>query len=108
VQVKNTSDTRKIDYESWGDTSRFTHRHLPRLKDNFGNRYGPMGIGFGIEVIGMVKSASIHPGEEITEVMVFEKPIAKAGHLGLELPPSAFDGKGEALRFRIPASMIRR
>jgi hypothetical protein len=108
VTVKNASATRKIDYESWGDTSQLFDKHIPSLSDNFGNSYKRVTFGFATKVVGQQRQASIHPGQSITDLVVFEAPLANVQYLQLDLPTSAFAGAGKDLKFRIPASMIQR
>src|SRR5262249_40752227 len=65
VGVANSSATRKVDYQSWGDAGRIVARHTPRLTDNFGNRYKRVHFGFGTTVTGQLKEESIHPGKAV-------------------------------------------
>jgi hypothetical protein len=106
LEVKNLSETKKVDYRTWGGGSVFFGTRIG-LTDNFDNRYKLVNFGFGSEVVGAVESESVYPGKSITDVIVFEKPIEKVEFLNLELPAEQFGGSG-MLRIRIPASMIRR
>ena len=108
VHLRNTSATRKIDYESWYDTSEIIDRHIPSLSDNFDNHYKRISFGFGTEVVGHQQQASIHPGWTYTDLVIFEPPLANVTYVELALPASAFGGDGEDLKFRIPAAMIER
>jgi hypothetical protein len=81
LTIRNNSQTKKIDYSSW----RGNFRSDSTFKDNLGNTY--KGIEFGITaIVGAVSSsASIHPGDTITDIIVFERPVDKATSFTLEL-----------------------
>jgi hypothetical protein len=106
IEVTNLSDTKKLDYHTWGGTS-MSFGKRTALADNFGNTYRLVNFGFSTEVAGATVADSVYPGKSVRDVVVFEEPIAKAERLDLELPASNFDGTG-MLRFRIPVSMIQR
>jgi hypothetical protein len=106
VSLKNRSENRKIDYESWGDANRLINEHAPRLADNFGNFYKRVHFGLGTTIFQQIKSASIRPGESVADLLVFEEPLNNVEYLRLELPESAFGGTG-TMRFQIPRGMIK-
>lgn len=107
VEIGNTIDTAKLEYRTWMGNS-IGRGDVARLSDNFGNVYKRVDFGFGTEVVGAVKrSESIYPAATISDVLVFEKPIDRVEFLNLELPGEAV-GENGLLRFRIPASMIKR
>jgi hypothetical protein len=104
VFIQNVSQTRKIDYPGW---SRSSSAQL-RLTDNFGNVYKRYDPGLLDTIIGQVREpTSIHPGDRLEDLLVFEKPLPNVQALRLELPASAVGGSG-SFRFLIPKSMIRR
>jgi hypothetical protein len=105
LRIGNAGQTRKIEYESWGDTSQLFDRHVPILKDNFNNNYRRMSFDLGTRVQEQLSSESIHPGMSVDDVLVFEQPLDRISYLRLELPASAFGGKGQ-LRFQIPNDVI--
>jgi hypothetical protein len=105
LRIGNAGQTRKIDYESWGDNSQLFDRHVPSLWDNFDNSYRRATFDLGTRVQGQVSSESIHPGTSVEDVLVFEQPLDRISYLRLELPASAFGGKGQ-LRFQIPNDVI--
>lgn len=107
LELTNLSDTKKLDYVSWGEQRISFGVRGTSLTDNFENRYKAINFGFGTHVVGAVGSESIYPGKAVSDILVFENPIAKVEHLNLELPASQFEGDG-MLRIRIPASMIQR
>jgi len=102
LRIGNVGQTRKIEYESWGDTSHLIDHHFPSLKDNFNNNYRRITFGVFTRVKDQLSSESIRPGTSVEDVLVFEQPIDRINYLRLELPASAFGGKGK-LRFQINA-----
>lgn len=106
VRISNSGQTHKIDYRTWGhDGFDLLGSRSPQLHDNFKNRYRGISFGFGTEVVGQVKDEAIYPGKWLDDVLVFERPLENIQYLRLELPASAFGGKG-AIRFQIPARLI--
>jgi hypothetical protein len=105
VWVRNLSATRKVDFETWNQGLR---PHGAVLNDNFGNSYKRVVFGFGTEVVGSKEAASIHPGKHETAILVFEPPLSNAERLRLELEPTAFGGRGDPVRFEIPAGMVQK
>ncbi len=105
LAIKNTSATKKIEYEGWSGTDDFLPRNAAVLRDNFGNAYKRVGFGFTTRVVGQISNESIYPGKAVSDVLVFEPPIGALDYLHLELPAGAFDGTGR-LRLEIPKNMI--
>ena len=106
IEIKNLSETKKLNYRSWGADTPVFDRASPILTDNFDNQYKGVKFGIATKVVGSVSSESVYPGKSISDVIVFEEPIGKVEHLNLELPASNFGGAG-MLRLRIPVSMIK-
>jgi len=79
-------DGKKLDYRTWGAEALSFLESSASLKDDLGNRYKAVHFGGMDQPIGRTKSASIYPGKTITDVLVFERPIAKAKTLKLTLP----------------------
>ncbi len=103
VGIKNTTAEKKIDYETWGATPIYDHSPAT-LSDEHGNSYKRITFGIGSDVVGRVeRSESIYPGKTLTDVLVFEVPIAAAKSVRLELPGENIGVAGR-LRFEIPAS----
>jgi DNA-directed RNA polymerase subunit RPC12/RpoP len=116
--VSNESKTKKLDYN--GDDVR---RNIV-LKDNFGNQYKRIiydtreflfwnaRIPIRDGRCNMVGDESIHPGKELIDFIIFERPLDNISYLRLEVadgarfrlphPKSLLDG----VRFQIPKSMI--
>jgi len=106
VKLTNLSESKKVDYSTWGETSFSFGDNSVSMKDNFGNSYKTVNFGIS-EPEGRISSDSIYPEKSLTDVLIFEVPVEKATHLELALPAKNFHGTG-MIRFRIPASMIRR
>ncbi|HEV2210778.1 MAG TPA: hypothetical protein VG167_18545 [Verrucomicrobiae bacterium] len=94
-QIKNLSTTRKIDFETW--------RSSAVLEDNFGNTYSHIGVT-PMRNPALLEPApdltAIYPGKTFFDSVVFERPVANAQWLHLQLPASHFGGSGY-LRFEI-------
>src|SRR5262249_7986249 len=102
--IQNGGKTRKIDYPG---RSRRSPADV-RLVDNFGNIYRRRDPDPLSQVLGQVRETkSIHPGERLEDLLVFEKPLPNVQSLRLELPASAVGGSG-TFRFQIPKNMIGR
>ena len=107
MKIENRGDSKKVQYRGWagddfdfGGTSGTVH-------DDLDNSYKRIGFGFASKVVGQIDSESIYPGKSVTDVLVFEEPVAKAKFLKLELPAGAFGGTGR-LRIKIPMTMVER
>lgn len=103
VLVKNTSESSKIDYSSWNYDSK------GGVKDNFQNVYAsaesPM---FATrKPAGNVIKQTLYPGESVSDVLVFERPVDGVEFLDVQLSAVHVGGRG-VLKIRCPASMIER
>ncbi|HEY1922245.1 MAG TPA: DUF308 domain-containing protein [Tepidisphaeraceae bacterium] len=107
LEIRNLGDTKKIEYRTWaGGEFSLGDRDFATVSDNFENTYKRIGFGASSGPIGQIDgSESVYPSKDITDVIVFEPPIAKAKYLNLELPATNFGGTG-MLRIRIPVSLI--
>lgn len=95
ISIRNTSKTKKIDYRPWGIERISVVSDRAKLTDNFGNRYGMVTFGISARPNGAVESTeSIYPETELTDVLVFEKPVKNCEYLTLELPLSNAGEKG--------------
>ena len=95
VTVKNNSATRKYDYMTWRGNA-FADG---TLSDDIGNSYKQ--IDKGMEgPVGSAGDQSIYPGKTLTDVLVFELPVAGAKTLTLELPGGNVHVQGSA-KFQI-------
>jgi hypothetical protein len=105
VELTNTHSAKKIAYLPWSRASR--DGDYPTLKDNVGNRYFRVTFGLGTRAAGAAEPDSIYPMKSLTDVLLFEVPVAAATHLELELPADNFGGDG-SVRFRIPTKLVTR
>lgn len=102
LSIQNRHANRKGEYYTWADTH-FDRGRPAHLSDEFDNTYKRMWFGFGARIIGQVeRNRSIFPGETITEVLVFEAPVASARSLFLELPGENLGQDEVSFCFRIP------
>jgi hypothetical protein len=100
LRLENTSDRKTREYTSWA-----TRAGDVRLADDLQNRYRMKSFR-GVRIEGQLKRESIGPKESIEDVLIFDKPVAKARSLRLRLPALAYGDKG-TLTLRIPVSDIR-
>jgi hypothetical protein len=105
LRIENTHQTRKLDYHGWSTEGPWLS-DSGTLADEHGNHYKRITFGFGNKVAGQVYSESIYPGESITDVLVFERPVDAAKRLTLTLPASNFGGKGK-VRVLVPRAFSR-
>ena len=107
VTLKNQSTTKKAEYRSWGRESLFESHDLPKLVDNFNNGYDRITFGLFTRVEGQViGSRSIYPGEFVTDLLFFQRPVKTCEFLRLSFSASYFGGEGE-IRIEIPASAVQ-
>ncbi len=106
LTVQNKSDRKKLDYRTWGPDASSIFESGVSLKDDAGNTYKRVNFGFSEKIKGADGSASVYPGKEIRDAIVFELPIDKLDYVEPVLPGKNVDEEGE-LRFRIPKAMIR-
>jgi hypothetical protein len=107
IMVKNQSEGKKVDYQSWAGERISFASDFAKLSDNFDNTYKRVSFGGMNKPKGQLERESIYPGKEVSDVLVFEVPVEKASELKLELPAKNFGGDG-FLRIKIPASVISR
>lgn len=107
VRIENGSETRKVEYRSWGqaDSFGFGEKRASELVDNFGNTYKSVGFSVTMRPVGQLLSESVYPGKSVDDLLVFEVPVDKAEFLRLTLPANAFGGKG-MIRLQIPKDAI--
>ena len=101
VRIENLSETKKITYQTWAARSTdILASGKASVSDEFDNSYSNAQFGFGLSVVDQQTVVSIYPGKSVTDVLAFEEPIKKARLLKIELPASAFGGKG-MLRMKV-------
>jgi hypothetical protein len=88
LSINNTSPSKRHHYQTWAGNARLT--------DNFGNPYKalprPRNMG--------VREVPLDPTEPVIDALIFEAPIATAGHVNLHLPGENI-GAADAFGFRI-------
>jgi hypothetical protein len=84
LKLLNTNPTKKVEYHSWAGAEFSLGRDYATLKDNFGNSYKQIGFGIGSSPVGSVEgSEALYPNKPVTDVLVFEVPLAAATYLVL-------------------------
>ena len=107
VTVVNRSQGKKIEYKSWRGQDFSFGRDYASLTDSFENAYKRVGFGTGSYPTGGVQtSESIYPGDSVTDILVFEKPVDSVELLILELPAGNIGEKG-VIRFGIRPADIQ-
>jgi len=101
LRLYNLGITRRIPYESWGETG--TGKEA-RLTDEAGKSYRLWNFG-SAQVVGHVRSKNLTPGTVLDDVLVFETPPSSVRSLRLELPAESAGGTG-TFKLRIPREAI--
>lgn len=111
--VRNESPTRFLEYATWAPVMQFGRlRSAPRitatLADDLGNTYHQMPPKVDeIRLVGPSPGTRLDPEKEMTEVLFFERPLAKATELRLSLPLGVFrPDRAGVLRLAIPTERI--
>lgn len=106
--IRNPSDATLLRYESFGGRwLDLAARRRARLTDDVGNTYPAAHFQPGFEPDGSVdRVAEIYPGKEITDVLVFSRPVDKAQMLTLTLPKETV-GAAEDLVLTCDMSRIK-
>lgn len=107
LRITNLSDSKKLSYSTWRDTTSFLSTDVCSLRDNFDNTYRRVGFPFSASIRGSTDSDSIYPGESIEDVLVFELPVDSASELFLTLPGQKVGERGE-FRLLLDPSLISR
>jgi hypothetical protein len=88
LTINNTSPSKRHQYRTWAENA--------TLNDNFGNPYKrlsrPRNMG--------VRQVPLDPIEPVVDVLIFDAPIATAGHVNLHLPGDNIGATSE-FKFRI-------
>jgi hypothetical protein len=106
IGLVNQSKTKKLDYRTMAGGDFSLSRDYATLTDNFGNTYKRITFGYSNKPAGRTNSASLYPGKQLSDVLVFEVPAESATHLDLEIPAENVGGEG-FYRFRIPVAKVR-
>jgi hypothetical protein len=93
IWVSNTDSNMKMDFSTWRDNA--------SLSDEHGNVYRRITPGFGQKLYNLpADTASIYPGSDFRDMVIFEMPVGTAKKLYLQLPANNFGGWG-TVRFEI-------
>lgn len=77
------------------------------LTDAAGNTYAGISSGVYDYAGAAGDAASVYPGEQIRDIMTFEKPVESVDSLTLRLPLAGLEGDG-VVKVRIPQQQIER
>jgi hypothetical protein len=101
LTIENLSDSKKLDYKTWGGSASAFVAGSPDdgnrkaiITDDLGNTYKRLNLGLNFRLIGQLSAESIFPGKSVTDLLVYERPVDKATHVNVELPPAAYGGDG--------------
>lgn len=100
IRLRNMDPKKKVDYRPWVGSIVGSH-HL--LRDNLKNEYKAVSYLGGVK--GQITGATALHAEDgpVDDVLTFERPIAAASYLLLELDAEAV-GQNGAYRWKIPKS----
>jgi hypothetical protein len=102
IIISNLSKTQKIDFATWRSTPNGDSSEQAKLADNYGNRYKM--ILFDPLPEYLKNQDTIYPGQQIQDILAFQKPVEGVKWFHLELPASNF-GQGGTIRFEIPPNI---
>jgi len=95
LEVRNPDPAKILRYASWR-TELFKVREegTAGLKDDIGNNYRRIYVGFGESFEGATASMNedVYPGKSVSDVLVFSRPVDAAKTLILSLPAFALGG----------------
>jgi hypothetical protein len=100
IRLRNTDPKKKVDYQPWVGTLIGSHK---LLRDDLKNEYKAVSFLGGVK--GQIAGPTAIHAEDgpVSDVLTFERPIAAASYLLLELDAEAVGQKG-AYRWKIPKS----
>lgn len=108
LAIFNESQERKLNYRTWGaDAWKFGGNGSARLTDELGNVYKRIHFGATDLPIMRTDNESVYPGKCISDVLIFEPPVAKAKRLTLSLPLRNLGQEG-TIKIIIPVAAIKR
>lgn len=108
IEIRNLKANNKLTLRTLGrKAGAFDVRAKSRLKDNFGNVEVPVQFEMFSRPVGHEDSYTVFPGDSVTDVIVFERPVPNATTFDLIIDGDVL-GLPKDLTIRIPASMIKR
>jgi uncharacterized small protein (DUF1192 family) len=105
IAVFNLDEAKKLNYSTWGADAFKLGGSSASLGDDIGNTYKRIHYGATELPFGRRDNESVYPGKAVTDVLVFEIPVAKAKVLTLTLPLENVGGKGE-VKIEIPIGAV--
>jgi hypothetical protein len=102
VSVTNTNAARKLELLGWGSHDATSKEDSVKLLDERDNSYRKFTTSGVRTIVGQADAPSVGPGETVTDLLVFEPPIAQAKVLRLRLARSNYRSDGY-LQFKFPA-----
>lgn len=105
ITIKTKDPTKKIHYRTWRNSD-FLSDTAAKSWDNFGNRNKRLELGIFGKLEGAVDTATVTKDDAAADVILFDKPLAAATHIDLDLPGTAVGLKStDVFRFRILREM---
>ncbi len=104
VSVRNVSG-KDLDYKSWGLATQLGGVNTPRLNDGMRGTVAPFRLGPNVQAVGQQKDTVLRPGQEITDLIVFEKGWLRKSNWQMDLPGMAV-GAAQPVRFLVPKAMV--
>jgi multidrug efflux pump subunit AcrA (membrane-fusion protein) len=86
LTVRNSTPDRKMEYKTWAGAEVSTGDDRAIVHDELGNYYRVVDYGIFTKVVGRTEDESIYPGKSLSDVLVFEVPVAAAHSLIIKLP----------------------
>lgn len=108
IEISSHAANKKRDFVGYNNPrTQFLDVPRPTLTDNFGNQYKRIDFGIARPVGQIDSTASLYPGDSVTEVLVFEAPLETATLLRLTLPAEYVVDQTGVVRFEIPSDVYR-
>jgi hypothetical protein len=105
LTVHNTSEVKIINYCTWSADGHGWHAII---RDEYDNVYEPhTPPSTGPAPVGASMYTKLRPGEEVTDVLVFDPPLDRATMLRLELPGANIYQDG-TLKFRVTVAEVKK
>ena len=102
IRITSIGATSAHEYTSWGEPG----PDAAVLKDSQNRGYRFRNFGLGIGIAGHIRRASLLPGKNVEDLLVYPLPGDDIVSFRLELPGTAL-GLQANFRFEIPRRMIK-
>ena len=100
IRISNLSKTQKVEFTTWRSRGFEFSSGQATLSDNFGNYY--KAITFDSTPTYLQDENTIYPGQDISDILVFQKPVSNLKWFHLELPARNFGQSGTMYRDHVP------